>query len=275
MELPPGRRPLIITLDDLFYNNQIRLDENGIPRADTGLGVAWNYYQNHPEFGFNYVLFASLGDKPYGDGDLEGKWKTELGKTIAWCLDNGALVFSHTYYHIRLDKSTASEIVWDLKLNDKFLRELLTLAEREDLIPRLGNMLAIPYGYWPTGGELTVTQNYTNPEGLPMQALFDVDYIIRPKFLQPIYSPDFDKFRIPRIVANTEAIEYLIQNKELFPAAAECRLGPLDESLAGEAGYLETRIAEAVTSGTCPAGTYVVNGFVFDAQPASVGLILP
>jgi len=60
--VPEGRRPLVFTMDDLFYNNQIRMDENGEPRRDTGLSFAWEYGQEHPEFGFKWALFSNLGD---------------------------------------------------------------------------------------------------------------------------------------------------------------------------------------------------------------------
>jgi len=276
MTLPAGRRPLIITMDDLFFNNQVRLGEDGNPRPETGLGIAWDYARQHPEFGFKYLLFATLGDKYYGAGDEAGAWKTELGQTIAWCLDHGATVYSHTYTHTDLQITDAAGIKWELMMNDKFLRELLALVGREDLIPGLGNMIAIPYGKYPDGKDrLGAIFDYTNPEGLPMQYAFTVDFVVRPDYLDPVYSPEFDRFYVPRINANPDAIEFLIQNKDSFPAASECRLGPLDETLAGEAGYLETQIAAAVTAGACPVGTYVVSGFVFDAQPTSVALILP
>ncbi|MCF6277759.1 MAG: hypothetical protein L3J16_03290, partial [Anaerolineales bacterium] len=93
--VPAGRRPLVFTMDDLFYNNQIRLDENGAPLPDTGLGVAWNFGQEYPEFGFQWALFSNLGDKLYAEPTNPDKdWQDELGNAIAWCLDHDARVYN-------------------------------------------------------------------------------------------------------------------------------------------------------------------------------------
>ncbi len=39
ISVPFGRKPLIISMDDLFFNNQITLGEDGIPTKDTAIGV--------------------------------------------------------------------------------------------------------------------------------------------------------------------------------------------------------------------------------------------
>lgn len=57
-------------------------------------------------------------------------------------------------------------------MNDEYLRELLGIAERPELVNRLGNILALPYGAWPT--KVLARQallGYTTPEGLPLQAI--------------------------------------------------------------------------------------------------------
>ncbi|MFO3797628.1 MAG: hypothetical protein ACK8QZ_10145, partial [Anaerolineales bacterium] len=65
--VPPGRRPLILSMDDLFYNNQIGLTPKGEADPNTGIGILWEFYQQHPDFGFHLALFANLGDKLYAD----------------------------------------------------------------------------------------------------------------------------------------------------------------------------------------------------------------
>ena len=107
LTVPAGRRPLILTMDDLFFTNQILLDESGQPSPDTGIGVIWQFYQEHPDFGFHLALFAILGDKFYPfdpqyssePQHLGQNWESEFAQTIVWCLENDALVYNHTYLH--------------------------------------------------------------------------------------------------------------------------------------------------------------------------------
>ncbi len=272
LRVPPGRKPLVITLDDLFFNNQIRLDENGAPRRDTGLGIAWYFAQEHPEFGFHYSLFANLGDKYYGAGDPAGEWQDELAQTIAWCQENGAPVYNHTYMHVVLSEMDGPEIRWQLEMNDLYLRQLLQRAGREDLIPTLGNMFAVPFGKWPSAGGVNVIKAYTTPEGQPMQAIFDVDFVIRARYMTSPYHEDFDPYRIPRINADPDAIDYLTANAADFPAPTTCSLR-LEAASSDQAAPLAEAVTQAVTSGQCPAGLYLVNGFTFDARQLPVQVL--
>ena len=264
--VPDGKKPVVFTMDDVFYNNQIRLDENGVPLADTGLAAAWEYGQQHPEFGFEWALFSNLGDKWYAAGDPEGKWMDELANTIVWCIEHDARVYNHTYRHIRLDLSDAQGVSWELQQNDLFLRELLVSKGREDLIPQLGNMFAIPFGYWPDGGAYSAMVNYVTPEGDPMLALFDIDWPVRIKFMAPPYSAEFDPMRIPRIAMPPDAIAYIVEHKDEFPTMVPCQLGPLDAGQVSNQDYVGGAIQASIASGACPAGVYIVEGQTFDAR---------
>ena len=280
VSVPSGRRPLVITMDDLFYNNQITLGADGQPDPGTGIGVLWQFYQTHPEFGFKLALFSNLGDKLYANPD-KPDWEQKLAQAIAWCMDHGAPVYNHTYMHTPLDKMQPADITWQLHWNDRYLRELLTKINRQDLIPKLGNMLAVPFGLWPNDPGTLI--RYKTPEGLPMQALFDIDPVAaRSKYLLPPYSPDFNRYRIPRITAHPDlptygpsTIDYLVQHKDDFPLAGECKLGPLNETRITNVDYMVGQIGQAVASGACPAGFYSVNGQNFDAHTSQVSLVHP
>ena len=267
LRVPEGRRPLVFTMDDLFYNNQIRLDENGMPREDTGMFLAWKYGQAHPEFGFKWALFSNLGDKWYAEGDETGKWKDELAQTIIWCIEHEARVYNHSYTHARFDKSSAEGVRWELKQNDLFLRQLLLNAGREDLIPDLGNMFAVPFGYWPQSSAYGAMVNYITPEGKPMLAVLDIDWIINGiKFMAPPYSPEFDAMRIPRIAMPPEAVEYLVEHQNEFPTPTTCQVGPLEEDKVENPAYVEGQIQAQITSGACPRGYYILENFNIDLR---------
>ena len=224
MAAPPGRRPLVITLDDLFFNNQLLLLENGNPDPQTGIGVLWYFSQAHPDFGFKLALFATLGDKLYAFPDDPG-WQDDLARAIAWCIDHGAQVYNHFYSHPRLDLTAPEDITTEARLNDAYLRKLLNRIGRGDLIPELRNLIALPYGKWPANprGRKALLA-YQAPEGQPLEGIFEIDFIVRPKFLLPIYSPKLNRWHLPRIVADTTAIEYLVKHQADFPPADQCSL---------------------------------------------------
>ena len=274
ISVPLGRKPLIISMDDLFFNNQITLGPDGIPTTDTSIGIFWQFAQEHPEFGFHLALFANLGDKLYAGPDFPD-WEEKLARAIAWCLDHGAEVYNHTYRHARLDLTDPPGVKSELRRNDLYLRELLTMIGRADLIPALGNMLALPFGNWPDANGVYIIKNYVTPENVPMQAVFAIDNNERAGFVPPPYSPKFDRFNIPRIAARPVTIQYLVDHKEEFPAAQACRLGPLDRSRMEDEEYLAAQIQAAVHSGACPGGVYAVNGQIFEAHETSVGRVFP
>jgi hypothetical protein len=257
MVVPEGRRPLILSLDDLYFNNQIRLDENGNPRPDTGLGILWDFYQEHPDFGYSAALFVNLGNKLYANPDDPG-WEMELAKTIAWGMDHDLMPYNHFYTHPRLDWSSGSAILWEAEQNDLYLRELLRMAGRDDLIPRLGNILALTYGVWPKRGDIETMLSYTNPEGEPVQAVMEIDLISLEMYLFPPYAPAFNRYHLPRHVASPSAVDFLVANAEKFPRAQVCDLGNVPDAILAQQEDLAAYIGEESSSIGCPDGVYVV-----------------
>lgn len=270
LRVPAGKRPLIFTMDDLFYRNQIRFKSDGTIDPMTGLGTSYQFSQLHPDFGFSWALFSNLGDKPY----LDEKNPMLLANAIIWSIDHGALVYNHTYTHALLSQTSYDGIAWELSANDKRLNQLLTLAGRSDLIPKLGNIFALPFGVWPrdAAGENSMI-NYKNPSGVPMQAIMNIDYIYRPQYMLPPYSPKFNRLDLPRIVATVSAVDYFTKNAAKVPTAQTCKLGPLDPTRSSDTNYLADQIDQAIQNGSCPSGIYATDRFVFLAQGSAIQLI--
>jgi len=257
MVVPEGRRPLILSLDDLYFNNQIRLDETGTPRKDTGLGLLWDFYQQHPDFGYSAALFVNLGNKLYANPDDPG-WEMELARTIAWGMDHDLMPYNHFYTHPRLDWSTGSAILWEAEQNDVYLRQLLRMAGRDDLIPRLRNILALTYGVWPKRGDIETMLSYVNPEGEPIQAVMEIDRISLEMYLFPPYAPAFNRYHLPRHVASPSAVDFLVANAEKFPRAQRCDFGEVPDMVLTEAETLAEYVGTQASLLECPAGVYVI-----------------
>jgi len=275
LRAPEGRRPLIITMDDLFYNNQLLLTEDGDPDPSTGIGVLWEFSQTHPDFGFQLALFATLGDKLYANPSFP-TWEDKLGEAIAWGFDHGAITYNHFYTHPHLDQIEPRHIVWNARKNDEYLRSLLEQVGREDIIPSLSNIFALPYSVWPTkpiGIQLLLA--YENPEGLPLQAVMESDFISRAKFLPPPYAADFDPWHILRIIADHNAIDYLVENSGQFPTAVHCEFENLDQTRIEDRAFLAGEIRQALKERRCPEGVYSLGGKVYTASSSGVHLIFP
>ena len=150
-------------------------------------------------------------------------------------------------------------------------RHLLTLVGREDLIPRLRNMIALPFGEWPaTQSGMNVLRNYRNQEGNPVEAIFEA-YLLADKQLTPsVYSGDFDPMNVTRITASAYMIEWVVSQAGELPSAEVCQLGPMREDQSSDREVIQGFIANAVSSGACPEGIYHLNDMIFLARQGSV-----
>jgi hypothetical protein len=269
LQVPPGRRPLVLTIDDLFFADQISLTEAGEPSPDSGIGVLWQFSQAHPDFGFAVALFPNLGDKLYLGGE------DALARVIVWCIENNAIPYNHFYMHPRLDLTTARGITWEARMNDQYLRELLREAGREDLISALGNIFALPYGVWPdTQSGRNAMLSYVTPEGVGVQAVLEVDFAVRAQFAAPPYAPGFDPLHLPRIVGTLEAIDLLMAERLHFPEASACFLESITPDMLADPRALQQRLRIAHSEERCPPGVYAFDGHLFDVGEDSATLMV-
>ncbi|HNT53673.1 MAG TPA: hypothetical protein PKG95_03110 [Anaerolineaceae bacterium] len=278
LTVPPGRRPLIFTMDDLFFADQIFLDAEGNPSPKSGLGWHWQFYQQHPDFGFSWALFFNMGDKLYANRETTDDWfinmpgwEDALSAAIIWCIEHDAAPYNHTYDHVRLDQTDNALIAWELKKNDEMLRSFIDRAGRSDLKNRLGNMIGLPYSIWPASDSgRRVLAAHLTPEGKPVTAILEADYHYRAAFMPAPYADGFDAYKIPRVAALNDAITMLVERKDEFPTAVSCALGPLDPLQVSDPAVLMAQIQQAVAESRCPAGVYAVSGLLFRAQAGTV-----
>ena len=269
--VPAGRRPLVFSMDDLYFNNQLRLDENGDPLPETGLGILWSFYQQHPDFGYSGALFVNLGDKLYANPD-DPTWELQLAEAIAWGIDHEMIPYNHFYTHPLLDKCNGQTILWEAEMNDVYLRELLRMAGRTDLIPRLGNIIALTYGIWPKGNDANTMLSYVNPEGMPVQAVMEIDSAYLDKYMPAPYDPNYDVLHLQRQVGSPEGVDFIVSNAEKFPTAQTCSLGNIPETKLEDGAFMMEQILAASQQG-CPDGVYVVRGMLFRLEAGQVNPI--
>ena len=277
---PPGRKPMIITIDDFWFADQIFIEEDGTPSEYSGIGVLWSFSQEHPDFGFSAAGFSNMGDKYYGDarmgdrfvfgGNEDAMWR-KLGNTIAWAIENGVEPYNHLFQHPLLSITADKDIRWQIEENDRVTRYYLKLVGREDLVPQLGNIIALPFGEWPsTYTGIEILKNYKNQEGEPVEAIFEA-YLFADKELTPsVYSSDSDRYNLPRLTASEIMTNWLVEQKDNIASAQSCQLGPLQEEQAANAVVIQGLITDSITNGFCTEGVYHVGELIFIARDGSV-----
>jgi hypothetical protein len=280
LQLPPGRRPLILTIDDLFFADQIFLNPDGAPSPKSGLGVLWQFYQAHPDFGFAVALFFNLGDKDYANIERGGiftkgtGWEDSLAQAVVWCIENGALPYNHFYRHPFLDRAPVERILAEARENDLALKALLERAHRPDLYDRLDNILALPYGHWPIDpAGVSALKGYISPQGKPVAGIVEVGGIYSGRYIQPVYSPNFDRWHIPRMVGSAMGMNYLATRRDRFPLTRQISLGTADLNHITLPEDLRVVLAAICRAKTCPDGVYALRGLLFRVQAGEVKIL--
>ncbi|KAF0110474.1 MAG: hypothetical protein FD147_1620 [Chloroflexi bacterium] len=279
--LPAGKKPLIITLDDLWFADQLYLNEDGTPSTYSGIGILWEFSKVHPDFGFSASVFSNMGDKKTADKHVDDwffvseddSWINKLALTIAWAIENGVDPYNHLFLHPKLDLTANTDIIYHIKENDRVIRYYLSRIGREDLIPRLGNIIALPYGIWPaTTAGVNIIKNYKDPEGKPVQAVMEAYNLDAAQLTSSVFTPGFDPYHIARITASDYMIKFIIEHKAEIPSSTSCKLGPLQEEQSSDLEVIQRLIQNSVTNQSCPEGVYNVNGAVFVAKEGTVAL---
>ncbi|MEA4959977.1 MAG: hypothetical protein VB029_09735 [Anaerolineaceae bacterium] len=268
--VPPGRRPLILTFDDAIFANQIALEGEGQPSPLTAVGSLYKFSQEHPDFGFQAALFANLGDKYYGNVLRNGRWylgegwEEALAQTIAWSIDHNVRVYNHLYTHINLSTARDKDIQPEMLRNDLALRGYLEQVGCPELIHFIRNYIALPYGVWPKSQKgIELLLGYVNPEGEPVEAVFEAGYEHTPTLAPSPYSENFSPFHLPRMAGLSRIIDWLEATAPSLPTAQQCQMLLPPDIWTQPASVLEGEILSLVQDGQCSQGIYILENRVF------------
>ncbi len=268
-----GRRPLVLAMDDLYFADQLYLNEDGTPSNRSGLGILWEFYQEHPDFGYSAALFYNLGDKLYGNHItttwfiVTDGWEEALAQVIVWGIEHDLMPYNHFYTHPQLAKLDGPSMLYEYQQNEIRMKQLLTMAGRPELFDQLDNMIALTYGAWP-GTEYMNEFLIGMPSQTrkPLLAVFEIDYAVRAKYMLPPYSADFNRYHIPRLVANADSVELLVTDKDHFPLAQQCTLGIINIAESADTATIQDLLLAAVQRGDCAGAIYNVNGRLFRVE---------
>lgn len=197
IDIPAGRKPVILTFDDSSPGQMRYLADSGGVRIDPdcAVGMLMAFHQKHPDFPLKAIFFVLPGaeqpHKLFGQPQYE---KMKLNELVRLGFEIG----NHTLWHADL-----------AKYPDAVVQQQLAMAQEsvQRLVPgyRL-QALSLPMGDWPKNPELALRGSYKG-----------VEYSHRAVFLVaggPARSP-FDpacRFtRLPRIQVTGNELQYWLR----------------------------------------------------------------
>lgn len=277
--VPEGRKPLILSIDDAYFANQLALNEDGTPSNKSGVGWLYGFAQENPDFGFHVAMFANFGDKYYGNvwrhdwWYLGEGWEDDLAKTIVWGMEHNVMPYNHLWRHPDLEQLAEKDILFQALKNDEALRDHLQGAGRGDLIAQLDNFIALPYGKWPRyESGVNTLLSYVDPEGKALEAVFEAGYEYKPIMALSPFDEEFDAFHIPRMAPVGRVVDFVLENAENLPTNLRCQLElPAGADFQDEVALISA-IELAIKRNDCPQGIFIVDDLIFDARNGRVQL---
>ena len=199
--LKPGQKPVVLTFDD-SHISQFRLLEDGTTDPDSGVGVLYQFHQENPEAWPLKGTFYVLLDNGL-DGTLFGQDDTAHQK-LAWLVDQGFEIGSHTVTHLDLGVSNGYQVVEELARSQRELEAILIGYDVQSF--------AIPYG------SLPLNEDYLSA------GYYDGKWYTYANNVMawggPAASPhsdEFNPFRIPRISVTDAEFDYWFTYFEQHP----------------------------------------------------------
>jgi len=200
-----GRSPAILTFDDSSPGQFTLVSKDGslVPDQNCAVGILKAFYEKHPDFGLEatfYVLPAA--DPPH---DLFGQEEYKMDK-LRYIVQNGMDIGNHTYWHQALGDLSDADVLKQLGLAVKVIKEAVPSYEVTSL--------SLPLGVWPRNKSLAKSGTY---EG--------VTYRHKAVLLvgaEPAPSPNsvgYDPYALPRIQAIQDQIDYWLDYLEKTPNA--------------------------------------------------------
>ena len=188
-----GKKPIILTFDDAF-ESQFRILKNGSIDPETGVGMLEENYKLHPNFGRKAAFFIFLSKYPFGQANQPKLWF----KKVNYLYDNEYDIGCHTYSHVNLSMVPAERISRELNAFYTEMEEIFGEKFKKSML------LAYPDG--DLLDNMKIIENYAYKR-YSFDACFSAWGWLAPL---PV-SPEFNRYKIPRIEANNESIEEILK----------------------------------------------------------------
>lgn len=180
IDIPAGTHPVVLTFDD-GHPSHFAMDEHGMPRNDTAVGIIYEIAAKYPNFRPAATFYVNRD--PFGLRD-----RARQRQAVKWLTDHGFEVANHTRTHPDLRR-----------LGNKRVSEEIVRQER--LLKQIGappsTTFALPYGSRPR--KLSRAHDGTW-DGTRYH--FDGVFLAGAEPTVSPYAKSFPRYAIPRIQSN-------------------------------------------------------------------------
>jgi peptidoglycan/xylan/chitin deacetylase (PgdA/CDA1 family) len=181
IDLPAGRHPVVLTLDDSTIS-QAQIGADGQPTPDSALGMLEAFGREHPDFHPTATYYVNTVPEPFVDP-----------KVLPWLAAHGYEFGAHTRSHADLRVLSDAGVQAEIGGN---------IADIQKAVPGYTvTTLAIPFGHRPANRDLAHT-------GVHDGVAYDLAgvAIVNPVPSPSPFSVEFDRYRVARIGAEDTAV---------------------------------------------------------------------
>lgn len=202
VNVPAGKKPLIITFDDghptqfrwLIQNGTTVEGKDGFPKVDPNcaVGILDDFCKKHPDFGKSVTFF--LNSTAFYQSECPNLWKEKL----QYLVKTGRELGNHTFNHDDLSKLDYKEIQKTLALQQ---------AKIEEAVPGyMASSVALPFGILPKKGKWLLQKGEYQGKSYD----YKVAFLVGSEPTLPPYHKNFDPALVQRVQANdTELKKWL------------------------------------------------------------------
>ena len=187
LNVPAGKTPFAITLDDSSAGQFRYLDKNGklVIDPDCALGIMEDFKKKHKDFPITATFYVLPAIKPTLRLFAQPEYKKQK---LEWLVKNGYEIGSHNWYHSMLSKLSDAGVQEHLAMFVKEIREFLPDYEAKTM--------ALPLGMHAKNRALEVKGEFEGTK-YDHQAVMLVGSV---SSVSP-YSKDFNRLAIQRVQA--------------------------------------------------------------------------
>lgn len=137
-KLSYGKKPIIITADDSFYEQFIayKKKDSLIIDKKSMIGALFEFEKKHKNFGHYVTLFIDFDNTPFGQ-------KKILKQKLEWLIDHDIIIGTHTWHHKQLNKLSTKKAIEEIAMPYVFLEKIIGVKTNNI------NLLAYPYSIAP------------------------------------------------------------------------------------------------------------------------------
>ena len=210
IDIPAGKKPLVITFDDghpsqfrwLIVDGSTVEGKDGFPKVDPqcAVGILDEFQKKHPDFGSSATFF--LNNIAFHQSECPSLWKEKL----RYLVKTGREIGNHTYNHDNLAELDYAGIKRTLALQQ---------ARIEEAVPGyMASSVALPFGILPKKGKWLLQKGEYNGKAYD----YKVAFLVGSEPTLPPYHKDFDPALVQRVQADDPGMDRWLERMKNNPA---------------------------------------------------------